>query len=64
MAELTTGVDDLLKYLREHGETEMQRLAASFGVGVPVIEQWVGALEAAKVVKVNIRRNGRFVSVA
>lgn len=47
----TTSIDQLAQYLREHGETEITKLASVFRVDTKVIEHWCSILESANIAK-------------
>ncbi len=59
---ITTSIDDLVKYLNEHGETESSALAGTLGVSEAVIEAWAGALEKAKMTKVIYKRGRMYLA--
>ncbi len=58
----STGIDALLKYVNEHGETDVFNLSKAFGVDVSIIEQWANILENAKMVKVNYKLDKMYVA--
>ncbi len=58
----STGIDALLKYVNEHGETEMVVLAKIMRVDITVAEQWASILENAKLVKINYKLDKMFVA--
>lgn len=58
----STGIDALLKYVNEHGETEILILAKVMRVDLTVAEQWASILENAKLVKVNYKLDRMFVA--
>lgn len=59
---ITTSIDDLVKYLNEHGETDSSTLAAALKVSEGMIETWADVLEKAQIVKVNYKMGKMFVS--
>lgn len=61
---ITTSIDDLVKYLSEHGETESSDLAKALGVNESIIETWADVLEKAKITKVSYKVGKMFVSLA
>ena len=52
---ITTSIDDLVKYVHEHGETDSNTLAAALNVGEAIIEKWTDVLEKAQIVKVSYK---------
>ncbi len=58
----STGIDALLKYVNDHGETEIPILAKVMKVDIAVAEQWASILENAKLVKVNYKLDKMFVA--
>jgi hypothetical protein len=61
---VTTSIDDLVKYLNEHGETESSELANTLGVGEGLIEAWANALEKAKIVKITYKSGRMYLAPA
>ncbi len=61
---ITTGIDNLVNYLKEHGETEATELASKLGVEEGNVESWVGILEKADVVKVAYKVGKMYVSLS
>ncbi len=59
---ITTSIDDLVKYLNEHGETDSTTLSGSLRVSERIIETWSDVLEKAKIVKINYRLGKMFIS--
>ena len=59
---ITTSIDDLVKYLNEHGETESSALATELKVGENIINTWAEVLEKAQIVKINYKMGKMFVS--
>ncbi|MCL5239004.1 MAG: hypothetical protein M1286_00825 [Candidatus Marsarchaeota archaeon] len=59
---LTTSIDDLVKYVNEHGETDSTTLASALKVGENIIETWADVLEKAQIVKINYKLGKMFVS--
>src|SRR5271157_562499 len=60
---ITTSIDDLVKYLSEHGEAESSELAKALGVNESIIETWADVLEKAKITKVSYKVGKMFVSL-
>ncbi len=59
---IVTGIDNLLQYLREHGETESVTLAASLNVSEKTIEDWANVLEKAKMVRISYKLGKMYAS--
>ncbi len=59
---ITTSIDDLVRYLNEHGETDSTTLAAALKVSEGIIETWADVLEKAQIVRVNYKLGKMFVS--
>ncbi len=59
---VTTSIDDLVKYINEHGETDSSTLAAALKVGENIIETWADVLEKAQIVKINYKLGKMFVA--
>jgi chromosome segregation ATPase len=59
---ITTSIDDMVRYLNEHGETDSSTLAAALKVSEGIIETWADVLEKAQIVKVNYKLGKMFVS--
>ncbi len=57
MAEqpITTSIDDLVKYVHEHGETDSSALAIALNVGEPIVEKWADVLEKAQIIKISYK---------
>lgn len=62
--DITTSIDDLVKYLTAHGETESSELAKALGVSENIIGKWTDVLEKAKVVKISYKVGKMFISLA
>ncbi len=58
----STGIDALLKYVNEHGDTDVLNLSKVFKVDVTVIEQWANILENAHMVKVSYKLDKMFIA--
>ncbi|MDE1856104.1 MAG: hypothetical protein KGH49_02605 [Candidatus Micrarchaeota archaeon] len=58
----TTGIDALVEYLKVHGETDENKLAAELRVSEKVIEDWASILEKASIVKISYKVGKMFVS--
>jgi hypothetical protein len=59
---VTTTIDDLVKYLKEHGETESSKLASELKVSEGIIEIWADALEKAGITKISYKVGKMFVA--
>jgi chromosome segregation ATPase len=59
---ITTSIDDLVKYLNEHGETESSILASALNVSDGIINTWAEVLEKAQITKINYKMGKMFVS--
>jgi chromosome segregation ATPase len=59
---ITTSIDDLVKYLNEHGESDANTLANALNVGENIISTWADVLEKARLVKINYKLGKMFVS--
>ncbi len=59
---ITTSIDDLVKYLGEHGETESSVLAGALKVSDEIVATWADVLEKAQIVKINYRMGKMFIS--
>ncbi|MGA3020729.1 MAG: hypothetical protein ABSD68_02155 [Candidatus Micrarchaeales archaeon] len=59
---ITTCIDDLVKYLNEHGESDANTLANALNVSESIIGTWSDVLEKAHIVKVNYKLGKMFVS--
>jgi chromosome segregation ATPase len=60
---ITTSIDDLVKYLNEHGETESSDLAKALKVNESIIETWADVLEKAKITKISYKVGKMYVSL-
>lgn len=60
---ITTSIDDLVKYLNEHGETESSDLAKALNVNESIIETWADVLEKAKITKISYKVGKMYVSL-
>ncbi len=58
----TTGIDALVTYLKQHGETDASTLAAELKVSGKVIEGWADVLEKANVVKISYKVGKMYIS--
>ena len=56
--EIKTGIDALVAYLNEHGETNVSVIATALGVGESAILEWANVLEKANVIVVS-HKSGR-----
>lgn len=61
---VTTSIDDLVKYINEHGETDSFSLSQALGVSEAIIEVWAGALEKAKLMRVLYKRGKMYLAPA
>jgi DeoR/GlpR family transcriptional regulator of sugar metabolism len=61
---ITTCIDDLIKYLNEHGETDSRTLANALKVSEEMINAWVDVLEEAHAVKIDYKLDKMFISTA
>jgi DNA repair exonuclease SbcCD ATPase subunit len=59
---ITTSIDDLVKYLNEHGETDSAALSGALKVNESIIETWADVLEKAQIVRINYKLGKMFVS--
>lgn len=59
---IVTGIDNLLKYLKEHGETDSITLAASLNVSEKTIEDWSNVLEKAKMIHISYKLGKMYAS--
>ncbi len=59
-----TSIDELVRYVREHGETDALTLAAALKVSTKIIEDWSTILEKANVVKIIYKMGKMYVSPA
>ncbi len=50
--EIKTGIDALVAYLNEHGETNISEVAGALGVGESAVLEWANVLEKANVISV------------
>ncbi|MGA3020708.1 MAG: hypothetical protein ABSD68_02045 [Candidatus Micrarchaeales archaeon] len=59
---ITTCIDDLIKYLNEHGETDSKSLASALNVSEEMINAWADALEEAHAIKIDYKLDKMFIS--
>ncbi|MDE1762269.1 MAG: hypothetical protein KGH59_03175 [Candidatus Micrarchaeota archaeon] len=59
----TTGIDALVEYLRMHGETEENMLAAELRVSTKVVEDWASVLERANMVRINYKVGKMYIGL-
>jgi hypothetical protein len=59
---MTTRIDDLIKYLNEHGETDSKSLASALNVSEEMVNAWVYVLEEAHAVKIDYKLDKMFIS--
>ncbi len=53
--QIKTGIDALVSYLNEHGETNVSVIATALGVGESAVLEWANVLEKANVIIVSHR---------
>ncbi len=58
----TTGIDSLVRYLKDHGESDSISLAIALKVDQTVVEEWVKVLEKADIVKISYRLGRMYIS--
>ncbi len=58
----TTGIDSLVVYLKEHGESDSMVLAGAIKVGQEVVEEWAKILEKAGIVKISYKLGKMYVA--
>ncbi|MEM3781447.1 MAG: hypothetical protein QXT43_00590 [Candidatus Micrarchaeaceae archaeon] len=61
---VTTSIDDLVKYLGEHGETDSIKLSRDLNVTEPIIETWANVLEKSNIVHISYKVGRMYVSKA
>ncbi|MGC8676454.1 MAG: hypothetical protein ACP5T3_02985 [Candidatus Micrarchaeia archaeon] len=61
---ITTSIDDLVKYLGDHGETDSLTLAKDLGVPETIVETWANVLEKANIVHVSYKVGRMYISKA
>jgi hypothetical protein len=61
---ITTCIDDMIKYLDKHGETDSRSLASVLNVSEEMVNAWVSVLEEAHAVKVDYKLDKMFISSA
>ncbi|MEM3181327.1 MAG: hypothetical protein QXY86_03035 [Candidatus Micrarchaeaceae archaeon] len=61
---VTTSIDDLVKYLEDHGETDSLTLAKDLNVTEPIIETWANVLEKSNIVHISYKVGRMYVSKA
>ncbi|MHB1830063.1 MAG: hypothetical protein ACYCO0_01590 [Candidatus Micrarchaeaceae archaeon] len=60
--EIKTGIDALVAYLNEHGETNISEVAGALGVGESAVLEWANVLEKANVISVAHKSGKLFLS--
>ena len=60
--QITTSIDELLKYVTEHGDTESTVLIAALGISQKTLEEWADILEKANILKITYRVGKMFLS--
>lgn len=60
--EIKTGIDALVAYLNEHGETNVSVIAAALGVGESAVLEWANVLEKANIITVSHRAGRLFIA--
>ncbi len=58
----TTGIDTLVAYLKEHGESDTITLGNVLKIDEKIIEQWANILERANIIKISYRIGKMFVA--
>lgn len=58
----TTGIDSLVMYLKEHGESDSIALAVALKVDQEVVEEWAKVLEKASIVKISYKLGKMYVA--
>lgn len=58
----TTGIDGMLRYIKEHGETETVALSRALNVSQDLVEKWMDVLESSGLVKRSVRMGTIFVA--
>ena len=56
--EIKTGIDALVTYLNEHGETNISVIATALGVGEAAVLEWANVLEKAIIILIS-QKSGR-----
>lgn len=59
---ITTSIDDLVKYLNEHGETDSAALSGALKVNESIIETWADVLDKAQIVRISYKLGKMYVS--
>lgn len=60
--EIKTGIDALVAYLNEHGETNISVIATALGVGEAAVLEWANVLEKANLILVSHKSGRLFLS--
>ncbi len=60
--QITTSIDELLKYITEHGDTESTVLIAALGISQKTLEEWAEILEKANLLKITYRVGKMFIA--
>ena len=60
--QITTSIDELLKYVTEHGDTESTVLIAALGISQKTLEEWADILEKANILKITYKVGKMFLS--
>ncbi len=64
MEDVVTGIDGLLKYVSENGETDATMLASNLKVSENTIQEWSLVLERAKLVRIAYKMGRMYVGPA
>ncbi len=64
MEDVVTGIDGLLKYINENGETDIMALASSIKVSENTIQEWAIILEKAKLARIQYKMGKMYISPA
>ncbi len=61
--DVVTGIDGLLKYLAEKGETDIGTLSSAMGVSETTVHDWAAVLEKAQLVVITYKLGKMYVSL-
>lgn len=61
--DIFTGIDALVKYLNEHGETESVVAAGALAVSERTVEDWAKILEKANIVRISYKLGKMYVAL-
>ena len=62
--EIRTGIDALVAYLKEHGESNISVVATALGVGEASVMEWANVLEKANVITIAHKSGRLFLSIS